>query len=180
MILRTLPLSTCRVDHICVKPLHTCVVDEPGRHDDEQHGGTSLNPTVVQPVGSARSGTDLPPTDCPVQSTDRTGTGWSPGHQDQPPGCPCGHDADEHGRCVVSYPPQIKCFTVYDIQQAGSAAPSFHVESCCCRPVSVLLPSVEVFVVSSVSWDFFRFFSLGVFEFPFPLFVYFFSANPLL
>lgn len=122
-----------------VKPSHACcnepacVLDEPGCHDDEQHGGPSFNPSVVQPVGSARSGTDLPPTDCPVQSTERTGTGWSPGHQDQPPGCPCGHDADEHGRCVVPYPPQIRCFTVCDAQQACSAALSFHVESYCYR-----------------------------------------------
>lgn len=109
---------------VCVTPLRTCacLLDEPGCHDVEQHGGTRLNPTIIQPDGAGRSGTDLPPTDCPVQSADWTGTGWSPGYQDQPPGCPCGHDADEHGRCVVPYPPQMKCFTVYDILQTSSAA----------------------------------------------------------
>lgn len=125
------PPHTC-----CNEP--ACVLDEPGGHDDEQHGGTSFNPAVVQPVGSARSGTDLPPTDCPVQSTDRTGTGWSPGHQDQPPGCPCGHDADEHGRCVVSYPPPIKCFYCVWRPAGQQCSSVFHVESYCYRRISTV------------------------------------------
>ena len=91
--------------------------DEPGSHGHDgvqwqtSYRGTGPAQSGRRPIGPARSGTDLPFTASSVQSAGWTGTARPPGHQDQPPDNAGGHDADEHGRCVVPYPPLIECFT---------------------------------------------------------------------